>query len=240
MQQLYTFVMQILIVLTSVNCVPGTIHETGTWLEELAAPYYVFLDAGVTVTLASVMGGAGPLDPLSESEAAQTAHTRRFLADPIAREALANTVRLADVDPADYDGVFYSGGLGPVFDLAHDPTSISLIESMDRATKPIAAVCHGLAALREPRKAGGAPLIAGRAVTGFSNTEELSVNGPDLVPWFVEDEMRRLGGHYSRAADWSAHVVVDGNLITGQNPASSIGCACEVLRALAARAERGS
>jgi putative intracellular protease/amidase len=232
--------MQILIVLTSIDRVPGTDHKTGTWLEELAAPYYVFQDAGAKATLASISGGAGPLDPLSESEAAQTEETRRFRADPVAREALANTVRLAGVDPADYDGVFYCGGLGPVFDLTDDPISIALIEAMDRANKPIAAVCHGLAALRKPRKVDGTPLIAGHAVTAFSNTEELSVNGPDLVPWFVEDEMRRLGGHYSRAADWSAHVIVDGNLITGQNPASSIDCARKVLNALALSVQRGS
>jgi putative intracellular protease/amidase len=232
--------MQILIVLTSVACVPGTDHETGTWLEELAAPYYVFQDAGAKVTLASVSGGAGPIDPLSESAAAQTDATRRFLADPVACRSLANTVPLSGIDPADYDGVFYCGGLGPVFDLTDDLISIALIEAMDRANKPIAAVCHGLAALRKPRKADGAPLIAGRAVTAFSNTEELSVNGPHLVPWFVEDEMRRLGGHYSRAADWSAHVVVDGNLITGQNPASSIDCARKVLNALALSVQRGS
>jgi putative intracellular protease/amidase len=224
--------MQILIVLTSVDRVPGTDHMTGTWLEELAAPYFVFLDAGAKVTLASVNGGAAPLDPLSQSAAAQTAATRRFRADPVAGQALADTQRLTRIDPADFDAVFYCGGLGPVFDLTDDPGSIALLEAMDRANKPIAAVCHGLAALRKPRRANGAPLVAGRAVTAFSNSEELSVNGPDLVPWFVEDEMRRLGGHYSRAADWSAHVVVDGNLITGQNPASSTGCAQEVLNAL--------
>jgi putative cofactor-binding repeat protein len=224
--------MKMLIVLTSVSCVPGTNHKTGTWLEELAAPYYVFMDSGAKVTLASVQGGAGPLDPLSESVAAQTAETRRFLADPVARAALENTVTLASIDPADYAGVFYCGGLGPVFDVTDDTNCIALIELMDRANKPVAAVCHGVAALRKPRRADGAPLVQGRAVTAFSNTEELSVNGPDLVPYFVEDEMRRLGGRYSRAADWSAHVVVDGNLITGQNPSSSIGCAQEMLNAL--------
>jgi len=224
--------MQILIVLTSVDRVPGTDHMTGTWLEELAAPYYIFLDAGAKVTLASVQGGAAPLDPLSQSEAAQTAATRRFSADPVARQALAHTQPLPGIDAADFDAVFYCGGLGPVFDLTDDPKSVALIETMERANKPIAAVCHGPAALRKPRRANGAALVAGRAVTAFSNSEELSVNGPDLVPWFVEDEMRRLGGHFSRAADWSAHVVVDGNLITGQNPASSAGCAQEVLNAL--------
>ena len=224
--------MKMLIVLTSVSCVPGTNHKTGTWFEELAAPYYVFRDAGAKVTLASLHGGAGPLDPLSESAGAQTAETRRFLADPVARAALGNTVKFASIDPADVAGVFYCGGLGPVFDVTDDANSIALIEVMDRAGKPIAAVCHGVAALRKPRKTDGAPLVQGRAVTAFSNTEELSVNGPDLVPYFVEDEMRRLGGRYSRAADWSAHVVVDGNLITGQNPSSSIGCAQEVLNAV--------
>jgi putative cofactor-binding repeat protein len=224
--------MKMLIVLTSVSCVPGTNHKTGTWFEELAAPYYVFMDAGAKVTLASVQGGAGPLDPLSESAAAQTPETRRFLADSVARAALGNTVALPGIDPAVYAGVFYCGGLGPVFDVTDDSKSIALIEVMDRASKPIAAVCHGVAALRKPRKADGGPLVQGRAVTAFSNTEELCVNGPDLVPYFVEDEMRRLGGRYSRAADWSAHVVVDGNLITGQNPSSSIGCAQEVLNAL--------
>jgi putative intracellular protease/amidase len=224
--------MKMLIVLTSVSCVPGADHKTGTWLEELAAPWYVFTDAGAKVTLASIQGGAAPLDPLSESVAAQTADTRRFMADPVARAALQTTVPLASIHPADYAGVFYCGGLGPVFDVTDDQTSIALIETMNAAQKPIAAVCHGVAALRKPLGAQRAPLIKGRAVTGFSNTEELSVNGPDLVPYFVEDEMRRLGAHYSRAADWSAHVVVDGNLITGQNPASSTGCAQEMLNAL--------
>lgn len=224
--------MQILIVLTSVDCVPGTDHKTGTWLEELAGPYYVFLDAGAKVTLASLAGGAAPLDPLSESAAAQTDYTRRFLADPAAREALANTVALARIDADDCDAVFYCGGLGPVFDLTDSPASLSLIESMARANKPIAAVCHGVAVLRNARTPSGKPLIDGRAVTAFSNSEELSVNGPDLVPYFVEDEVRRLGGRYSRAADWAAHVVVDERLITGQNPASSVGCAQAVLNAL--------
>jgi putative intracellular protease/amidase len=224
--------MNILMVLTSIDCVPGTDHRTGTWLEELAAPYYVFADAGAKVTLASTLGGMAPLDPLSESVAAQTDATRRFRADPLARKALASTLALGDINPHDYDAAFYCGGLGPVFDLAESAKSWFLIESMDRANKPVAAVCHGVAALRNARTATGAPLVAGRAVTAFSNSEELSVNGPDLVPWFVESEMRRLGARYSCATDWNAHVVVDGNLITGQNPASSTGAAQEVLNAL--------
>jgi putative intracellular protease/amidase len=225
--------MKILIVLTSTRRLPHDgDHETGTWLEELASPYYTFADAGAQVTLASVAGGPAPMDPLSESEESQTEATRRFLSDPVAREAVANTVTLASIDPHGYDAVFYSGGLGPVFDLTDNQKSIELIEAFDRAGKPIAAVCHGVAVLRRARTPEGAPLIENRAVTGFSNSEELAVNGPGLVPWMIEDEMRRLGGEYSCAADWRAHVVVDRNLITGQNPASSAGAAQKVLSAL--------
>ena len=224
--------MKILIVLTSAGNVPGSDRRTGTWLEELATPYYTFQDAGAHVTLASVAGGVAPIDPTSESAAAQTDETRRFRADPVAQKALANTVTLASINPDDYDAAFYSGGLGPVFDLTDNEESICILEAMERAKKPIAAVCHGVAALRRARKADGTPLIEGRAVSGFSNSEELAVNGMGLVPWFIEDELRRLGGRYSRAADWNPHVVVDGNLITGQNPASSAGTAQKVLNAL--------
>ena len=224
--------MKILIVLSSAGTVPGSDRRTGTWLEELATPYYTFQDAGAQVTLASVAGGVAPIDPTSESDAAQTDATRRFRADPAAQKALANTVPLASINPDDYDAAFYSGGLGPVFDLTDNEESICLLEAMERAKKPIAAVCHGVAVLRRARKVNGTPLIEGRAVSGFSNSEELAVNGTGLVPWFIEDELRRLGGRYSRAADWSPHVVVDGNLITGQNPASSAETAQRVLDAL--------
>lgn len=224
--------MRILIVLSSTSKVPGSDRKTGTWLEELAAPYYVFTDAGAQVTLASIVGGPAPIDPTSESAASQTEATHRFIADPIAQRALANTVTLASIDPNEYDAVFYSGGLGPVFDLTDDRKSISLIEAMQRGNKPIAAVCHGIAALRRANTPDGEPLIAGRTVSGFSNSEERAANGIGLVPWTIEDEVRRLGGEYSRGADWSAHVVVDGNLITGQNPASSTDAAREVLSAL--------
>jgi putative intracellular protease/amidase len=224
--------MKILMVLSSTSKVPESERKTGTWLEELAAPYYAFKDAGAQVTLASVIGGPAPIDPASESAASQTEATRRFLADPVAQKALANTVTLAGIDPDEYDAVFYSGGLGPVFDLTDNQKSISLIEAMERAGKPIAAVCHGVAALRRARAPHGAPLIEGRAVAGFSNSEERSANGTGLVPWFIEDEMRRLGGDYSSGPDWSPHVVVDGNLITGQNPASSAGAAEKLLNAL--------
>ena len=224
--------MKILMVLSSTSKVPDSERKTGTWLEELAAPYYAFKDAGAQVTLGSVIGGPAPIDPTSESAASQTEATRRFLADPAAQKALANTVTLASIDPDEYEAVFYSGGLGPVFDLTDNQKSISLIEAMERAGKPIAAVCHGVAALRRARTPDGAPLIKGRAVSGFSNSEERSANGTGLVPWFIEDEMRRLGGEYSSGADWSPHVVVDGNLITGQNPASSAGAAEKLLSAL--------
>jgi putative intracellular protease/amidase len=224
--------MKILMVLSSTSKVPDSERKTGTWLEELAAPYYAFKDAGAQVTLGSVIGGPAPIDPASESAASQTEATRRFLADPAAQKALANTVTLASIDPDEYEAVFYSGGLGPVFDLTDNQKSISLIEAMERAGKPIAAVCHGVAALRRARTPDGAPLIKGRAVSGFSNSEERSANGTGLVPWFIEDEMRRLGGEYSSGADWSPHVVVDGNLITGQNPASSAGAAEKLLSAL--------
>jgi putative intracellular protease/amidase len=230
--------MKILIILTSTRQIPGSDRRTGTWLEELAAPYYTFMDAGARVTLASIVGGPAPIDPTSESAASQTESTRRFLSDPVAQKALANTITLASVDPDEYDAVFYSGGLGPVFDLADNQKSISLIEAFERAKKPIAAVCHGVAVLRRACNADGTPLIKGRAVSGFSNSEERVVNGTGLLPWLVEDEMRRLGGEYSRAPDWRPHVAVDGNLITGQNPASSAEAAQKVLHAL--RKERAS
>jgi putative intracellular protease/amidase len=220
---------RILIVLSSCDRIPGTGRRTGTWLEELAAPYYVFQDAGVRVELASPAGGPAPLDPTSEQAAFQTPATRRFAADPDAQRALAATATLASIRPGYPDAVFYSGGLGPVFDLSEDDVSIAFIEAMHRAGKPIGAVCHGPAVLRNVRDPRGLPLVSGRAVTAFSNSEELAANGPGLVPYFIEDELRRLGGLYSAAADGQPHVVADGGLITGQNPASSEGAAREVL-----------
>jgi putative intracellular protease/amidase len=224
--------MKILIVLSSTHQVPGTDRKTGTWLEELAAPYYTFKDAGAQVTLASLAGGRAPIDPTSESANVQTDATRRFIVDPAAQKALANTVKLSGIQTEDYDAVFYSGGLGPVFDLTSDAKSIALIEAMHRAGKPVAAVCHGVAALRNTRTPDGEPLVKGLAITGFSNSEERIANGVDAVPYLVEDELRRLGGQYTCAADWHPHVAVAGNLITGQNPASSTGVAQRVLEAL--------
>jgi putative intracellular protease/amidase len=221
--------MRILIVLSSCDRIPGTDRRTGTWLEELAAPYYVFRDAGAQVDVASVAGGRAPLDPTSQQPAFQTDATRRFADDPDAQGALAGTLKLSVIRPEVYDAVFYSGGLGPVFDLTEDDASIGLIETMHRADKPIAAVCHGSAVFRNVRDARGMALVMGRAVTGFSNSEEIVANGPDLVPYFIEDELRRLGGCYSSAADGQPHIVADGKLITGQNPASSEGVARKIL-----------
>ncbi len=224
--------MKILIVLSSCGQVPGTDRKTGTWFEELAAPYYIFQDAGVAVSLASVNGGPAPIDPWSEGEDAQTSATRRFAVDSVAQKALANTLKLSDIQPDDFDAVFYSGGLGPVFDLAEDTNSIALIEATYRAGKPVAAVCHGVAALRLARTSEGVPLVQGRSVAGFSNSEERAAHGVGVVQFLIEDEMRRLGGNYTSAADWNPHIVVDGNLITGQNPASSEGAAKKILEAL--------
>lgn len=224
--------MNVLMILSSCAQIPGSDRKTGTWFEELAAPYYTFREAGAQVTLASPTGGAAPIDPASLDDGFQTDSTRRFAADAEAQAALANTQTLDAIQIETYDAVFYSGGLGPVFDLAQDTTSTTLIEAFDRAGKPIAAVCHGVAALGLAKAADGQPLVHGREVTGFSNSEERAAHGTGLVPFLVEDELKRLGGRYSSGADWTAHVVVDGKLITGQNPASSEAAAERLLEAL--------
>lgn len=224
--------MNILIVLTSHDTLGDTGRKTGFWLEEFAAPYYAFLDAGATLTLASPHGGQPPLDPKSDDPDAQTDDTRRFRQDAEAQRRLANTRRLAEVQTADYDAVFYPGGHGPLWDLAEDPKSVSLIETMLAAGKPVAAVCHAPGVLRHAKTADGKPLVQGRQVTGFSNTEEAAVQLTDVVPFLVEDELARLGGLYSKGADWQPHVLSDGLLITGQNPASSVGVAQALLERL--------
>ena len=224
---------KILIVLTSHDRLGDTGHKTGFWLEEFAAPYYVFKDAGALVTLASPAGGQPPLDPKSDEAGAQTRATERFRRDPDAQKQLAATVPLASVDAADFDAVFYPGGHGPLWDLAKDATSIALIESIVRAGKPLGLVCHAPAALIHARAANGQPLVAGRKVTGFSNSEEAAVGLTDVVPFLIEDEFRRLGGDYTKGADWQSHVETDGRLVTGQNPASSEGAAEALLSLLA-------
>ena len=223
---------KILIVLTSHDKLGNTGEKTGFWLEELAAPYYVLKDAGVQLTLASPLGGQPPLDPKSDDPDAQTDATRRFAADTEAQAELANTHVLNTLDAGDYDAVFYPGGHGPLWDLAEDASSIALIESMLSNGKPVAAVCHAPAVLRHAKDADGKSVIAGKAVTCFSNSEEAAVGLTDVVPFLVEDMLADNGGEFSKGADWEAHVLTDGLLITGQNPASSAPAADALLRAL--------
>lgn len=224
--------MKILMVLTSHDELGSTGRKTGFWLEEFAAPYYVFKDAGVTITLASPKGGQPPLDPKSAEKDFQTPATERFNSDSEAQAALAHTVPLKTVSADEYDAIFYPGGHGPLWDLAEDPDSIALVETMHAKGKPVAAVCHAPGVLRHARAADGTPLVQGKAVTGFSNTEEAAVGLTEVVPFLVEDELRKAGGTYSKGADWQPHVISAGNLITGQNPASSEPAAQAVLKLL--------
>ena len=224
--------MSVLMILTSHDQLGNTGKKTGFWLEEFAAPYYAFRDAGVAITLASPKGGQPPLDPKSDEPANQTHDTDRFRTDTDDQAALGSTLKLSTLQAADYDAVFYVGGHGPLWDLAEDAYSIALIETMYAAGKPVAAVCHGPGVLRHPRRADGQPLVAGKKVTGFTNSEEAAVQLTDVVPFLVEDELKRLGGQYSQLADWQPYAVVDGNLVTGQNPASSVVVAQAVLKLL--------
>ncbi len=213
--------MNILMILTSHDRLGDTGKKTGFWLEEFAAPYYIFKDAGASITLASPKGGQPPLDPKSDEADAQTDATRRFKGDAEAQKALANTVNLGSVSGADFDTVFYPGGLGPLWDLAGDKDSIQLIESMHQAGKLVTAVCHAPGIFKNTKAADGTPLVKGKKVTGFTNTEEAGVQLTDVVPFLVEDMLKENGGQYSKGADWAPYVVTDGNLMTGQNPASS-------------------
>lgn len=224
--------MKILMVLTSHDKLGDTGHPTGFWLEELAAPYYAFKEAGAQVTLASPKGGQPPLDPKSNEPGFQTDATRRFEADTAATAQLANTLRLDSVRQQDYDAVFYPGGHGPMWDLAEDRHSIALLESFVAANKPVALVCHAPGALRHVKGTDGRPLVAGRQVTGFTNTEEEAVQLTKVVPFLVEDSLKANGGVYTQAADWHPHVVSDGLLITGQNPASSEPAATVLIKRL--------
>ena len=224
--------MKILIVLTSHDKLGDTGKKTGFWLEEFAAPYYVFKDAGAAITLASPLGGQPPLDPKSDDAASQTASTHRFKADPAAQGALARTLKLRNVTTADFDAVFYPGGHGPLWDLAEDASSVALIETMLAAGKPVAAVCHAPGVLRHVKTPDGKSVVHGKAVTGFTNTEEQAVGLVEVVPFLVEDMLRKNGGNYSKGADWQPYVVTDGLLITGQNPASSEPAAKALLKML--------
>jgi putative cofactor-binding repeat protein len=226
---------RILMVLTSHDRLGDTGKPTGFWLEEFAAPYYVLRDAGVDVTLATPKGGQPPVDPKSDEPGSETPAMKRFRSDLEAQRALANTVKLSSVSADDYDAVFYPGGHGPLWDLAEDRDSIALIERLYAAGKPVAAVCHGPAVLRRAKGPDGAPLVKGKTVTGFTNTEEAAVELTKVVPFLVEDALKANGGRYSRAEDWASHAVVDGNLITGQNPASSEATAKALLEALGSK-----
>jgi putative intracellular protease/amidase len=223
--------MKILMVLTSHDQLGNTGRKTGFWLEEFAAPYYVFRDAGIDLTLASVKGGQPPIDPKSDLPENQTPAMTRFKMDPAAQKDLANTVKLAGLSSADYDAVFYPGGHGPMWDLADNRDSIALIESFYNSGKPVAAVCHAPAALHRVMYQG-APIVKGKRVTGFANSEEEEVQLTHVVPFLVEDELKRLGGIFEKAPNWQSFVITDGRLITGQNPASSTAGAQALLELL--------
>jgi len=225
--------MKILMVLTSHDELGTTGKKTGFWLEELAAPYYAFLDAGAKITLASPKGGQPPLDPKSDEPDSQTDETRRFHADSAAQAVLASTVKLDTVDQVAFDAVFYPGGHGPLWDLANDKHSISLIEQTLQAGKPVALVCHAPGVLRDVKNADGTPLVKGKKVTGFTNSEEEGVGLTEVVPFLVEDVLKQNGGLYSRGDDWQSYTVQDGLLITGQNPGSSAETAKVLLTSLA-------
>ena len=224
--------MKILIVLTSHDTLGDTGKKTGFWLEELAAPYYSFVDAGAELILASPAGGQPPLDPKSNEPDAQTETTKRFEADEVAMQQLANTHKLSEVLNQDFDAVFYPGGHGPLWDLDEAQNSISLIEQTLQANKPVALVCHAPGVLRDVKDAEGRSIVEGKSVTGFSNSEEDGVGLTDIVPFLVEDMLKEKAGQYSKADDWQAYVQEDGLLITGQNPASSAATAEALLKLL--------
>ena len=224
--------MKILMVLTSHDKLGETGKKTGFWLEEFAAPYYIFKDAGISVVLASPQGGQPPLDPKSDAPEAQTHDTERFHQDIAAQQALANTQRLETIDGSKFDAVFYPGGHGPLWDLAEDKHSIVLIENLFANGKPVAAVCHAPGVLRHAKKPDGTPLVAGKRVTGFTNSEEQAVGLSNIVPFLVEDELKKQGGLFERTDDWGVWAIADGHLITGQNPASSAATAEELIKHL--------
>lgn len=226
--------MKVLMVLTSHSELGNTGEKTGFWVEEFAAPYYLLKDAGATITIASPKGGQPPIDPKSAAPENQTEATKRFDKDEALQKQLAISYKLSDVAVKDFDGVFYPGGHGPLWDLNKDENSIQLIHDFITAGKPVAAVCHAPAALIHVKNKNGDPLVKGKKVTGFTNTEEEAVKLTDVVPFLLEDELKAKGGLYSKAADWSSYVVKDGLLITGQNPASSEEAARELLNLLKA------
>jgi len=224
--------MKVLFVLPSHSELGNTGKKTGFWVEEFAAPYYLMADEGVDVTIASPKGGQPPIDPKSEEPDAQTEATKRYYADKALKEKIANTQKLSEMNAEDFDAVFYPGGHGPMWDLYDDEDSISLIQDFWSAGKPVAAVCHAPSALLNVKDENGDPLVKGKKVTGFTNSEEEGVKLTDVVPYLLEDELKAKGGKYSSGSDWSAYVVKDGMLITGQNPASSEEAAKQLLALL--------
>ncbi len=224
--------MKILMILTSHDKLGDSGKKTGFWLEEFAAPYYVFKDAGAEITLASPKGGQPPVDPASDNADSQTDDTQRFKADKAAQQQLASTEKLADVDAEDFDAIFYPGGHGPLWDLAEDAHSQQLIETFAASDRPIGAVCHAPGVFRHVKTASGEPLVKGRRVTGFSNSEEDAAGHTNEVPFLVEDMLIEAGGDYAKGDDWSSFVLRDGKLVTGQNPASSAETARELLALL--------
>lgn len=224
--------MNILMVLTSHDKMGDTGKKTGFWLEEFAAPYYVFKDVGADITLASPKGGQPPLDPMSDSEDAQTDDTRRFKNDPDAQEHLARTLKLSEQTADGFDAIFFPGGHGPLWDLAEDADSKRLVEAFSAADRPVAAVCHAPAVFRHVKGKDGKPLVSGRRVTGFTNSEEEAVGLTDVVPFRVEDMLKDNGGKYEKGEDWASFVLRDGRLVTGQNPASSAEAAEQIVAML--------
>ncbi len=224
--------MKVLIVLTSHDKLGDTGEKTGFWVEEFASPYYTLADAGVEVTLASPKGGQPPIDPKSTEPDFQTEATKRFDKDEELQQKLSKTLKLSEVKASDFDAVFYPGGHGPMWDLAEDKDSIKLLENFHEQNKPLALVCHAPAALKNVKGANGEPLVKGKKVTGFTNTEEEAVQLTDVVPFLLEDKLKELGGNYSKGDDWGSYVLQDGLLITGQNPASSEAAAEKLLEML--------
>ena len=227
--------MKILIVLTSHDKLGNTNEKTGFWLEEFATPYYSFLEAGADVTLASPKGGKPPVDPSSTEEEHQTQATRRFHDDETAKRQLDHTYKLSEIDPDEFDAVFYPGGHGPLWDLADHPHSIELIRSMVESGKPVGAVCHAPAALTEVKDSDGGYIVSGKRVTAFTNTEEEAVDLTDVVPFLVESRLKQRGGQFRRSEDQAPHVEVDGLIVTGQNPASSAPAAEAMIELLKQR-----
>lgn len=213
--------LKVLFVLTSHDELGDTGEKTGFWVEEFAAPYYSLLDKGVSITVASPKGGEAPIDPRSNAESNQTEATERFNNDKTAQQVIENTLKLEGLKAEDFDAVFYPGGHGPLWDLAEDNTSVALIEAFIEQDKPMAFVCHAPGVLKEVKNAQGEPFVKGKKVTGFTNTEEEAVQLTNVVPFLVEDMLKNKGGVFSKAPNWNVNVVEDGNLITGQNPASS-------------------